>query len=200
MTTRSRPKAPTSGERYIRAMQATRRFVAAVKKDQWHNATPCAEWDLHALVNHVVNENRWVPELMAGKTVAEVGKKLDGDLLGTDPLKAYDGSVAAATQAMRAAGAMTKTAHVSYGDISGADYAKDLALDALIHGWDMAKATGQDATLDTEMVAWVYGNVQAQAKELAASGAFGTPQRAAANADMQTKLLALLGRKATWPK
>src|ERR671924_356790 len=77
-------------EAYQRALAGFGQRVATVRADQWHNPTPCADWDVRALVNHLVYENRWVPELLAGRTVAQVGDAYEGDLLGEDPVEAAD--------------------------------------------------------------------------------------------------------------
>ena len=70
--------------------------VHAVRPDQWSCATPCVDWSVRQLVNHLVSELRWVPPLLAGATVAEVGDRFDGDLLGADPVAAWDAAAAAA--------------------------------------------------------------------------------------------------------
>ena len=72
-------------ERYQRAVEAFGARVHAVGDDQWHLPTPCTEWDVHALVNHLVYEMRWSVPLFAGGTIAEVGDRFEGDLLGDDP-------------------------------------------------------------------------------------------------------------------
>jgi uncharacterized protein (TIGR03086 family) len=59
--------------------------VAAVAADQWDRPTPCTEWSVRDLVNHVTGEERWAVPLMQGRTIADVGDSLDGDLLGADP-------------------------------------------------------------------------------------------------------------------
>ncbi|MDQ1643948.1 MAG: hypothetical protein QOJ50_132, partial [Cryptosporangiaceae bacterium] len=51
--------------------------VREVKPDQWASPTPCQKWDVRALVNHVVAEQRWIPPLVAGSTIAEVGDRFD---------------------------------------------------------------------------------------------------------------------------
>ncbi len=54
--------------------------------------TPCAAWNVRDLVNHVVAQARRVAPLLAGVTLNEVGEQLDGDLLGDDPVRAWDGA------------------------------------------------------------------------------------------------------------
>ena len=96
------------------------------------------------LVNHVVSGNFWVDELMAGKTIEEVGDRLDGDVLGEDPVAAYDASAQVAAAAFKAEGAMERPAAVSYGPVPGEVYCGHRFIDVLIHGWDLAASTGQE--------------------------------------------------------
>lgn len=182
-------------ELHARALDATGRLVAAVRPDQLGNDTPCEGWDVRTLLNHVVGGNWWAQELAAGKTIDEVGDRLDGDTLGDDPAAAYDASAAAAAAAFRAPGAMEAPCAVSYGPVPGAIYAGHRFIDVLIHGWDLAKGTGQDTTLDPELVDACWTVVEPQAELLAGSGAFDTDVAAPDGADPQTRLLAALGRR-----
>ena len=68
-------------------------------------------------------------------------------------------------------------------------------LDVLVHGWDLAKATGQDATLPPELVRGCLDVVEPQLSMLQASGAFGAAVETAPDADPQTRLLGMLGRR-----
>ena len=75
---------------YERTTREVGELLRAVTADQWEARTPCAGWTVRDLVNHLVGENRWIPPLLAGSTVADVGGELDGDLLGADPVAAWD--------------------------------------------------------------------------------------------------------------
>jgi uncharacterized protein (TIGR03086 family) len=179
-----------------RALAATRGVVAGVGADQWSRPTPCPDWDVRQLVNHIVTGNWWAAELGAGKTIAEVGDRLDGDVLGDDPVAAYDASAAAASAAFSAPGAMEAPCAVSYGPVPGEVYAGHRLLDVLIHGWDVAAATGQDTRLDPELVEACWAVVEPQADLLVGSGMFATDVEAPPAADRETALLAVLGRHA----
>jgi uncharacterized protein (TIGR03086 family) len=178
-----------------RALQATGRLVAGVHEDQWHDPTPCDSWDVHELLNHIVSGNRWVRPLVTGETIASVGDRLDGDHLGQSPLMAYEASAAEADRAFCEAEAMDALCAVSYGPVPGAVYCGHRFVDVLVHGWDLAKATGQDTTLDPELVEAALEVVEPERELLAASGAFGSPWAEAEDADPQTRLLAFLGRR-----
>ncbi len=84
---------------------------------------------------------------------------------------------------------------MSYGPVPGEIYAGHRFIDVLIHGWDLAVATGQDTTLDPELVETCWEIVRPQLDLLQGSGAFGTNVDVPDDADSQTRLLAVLGRR-----
>lgn len=182
-----------------RALAATRVIVAGVGDDQWSRPTPCPDWNVRQLVNHIVSGNWWAAELGAGKTIAEVGERLDGDVLDDDPLAAYDASAAVASAVFSVPGAMEAPCAVSYGPVPGEVYAGHRFLDVLIHGWDVAVATGQDARLDPDLVEAGWAVVEPQAELLVGSGMFATDVEAPRSADREATLLALLGRSGGGP-
>jgi uncharacterized protein (TIGR03086 family) len=182
-------------EVHARALDATRTLVAGIGADQLDGRSVDDDWSVRELLNHVVSGNLWVPELVGGKTIEEVGDRLDGDVLGDDPLGAYDASAAGAASAFRGADAMDSPVAVSYGPVPGSVYCGHRFIDVLIHGWDLAASTGQDTTLDPELVEACWEVVEPQQADLAASGAFGTTIEVAPDADRQTRLLAVLGRR-----
>jgi uncharacterized protein (TIGR03086 family) len=177
------------------ALTATARLVAGVRSDQWHLPTPDEDWDVRELVNHVVAGNWWAAELAAGRTIEEVGDRLDGDVLGTDPASVHRESAAAAAAAFEAPGALDAPCAVSYGPVPGWVYAGHRLVDVVVHGWDLAVATGQDTTLDPDLVDVCLELVEPQAAMLRATGSFGGDVETPPDADPQTRLLALLGRR-----
>ncbi|HWC34867.1 MAG TPA: TIGR03086 family metal-binding protein [Mycobacteriales bacterium] len=177
-----------------RVLSATGTIVAGIGPQQWNEATPCEGWDVRALANHVVAGNYWAAELAAGKTIDEVGTALDGDVLGDDAAGSYEKSAAAAAAAFEAPGALDAPCAVSYGPVPGSVYAGHRIIDVLVHGWDLAKATGQDTTLDPDLVAACIEIVEPQLDMLAASGAFAPATEVGDDADPQARLLGWLGR------
>ena len=125
--------------------------VDAVAPGAWDRPTPCADWDVRALVNHVVGENRWVVPMLAGSTVADVGSALDGDLLGDDPRQAWHDSVGPALDAVERT-PLDQIVHLSFGDFPADEYLWQLTTDVLIHRWDLARATGQSEQLPSNLV------------------------------------------------
>ena len=185
-----------TGDLYVRAMAATRAYIDGVRPAQWAGPTPCTEWNVKQVANHIIGENLWAAELLRGKTIADVGNRLEGDLAGDNPAAAYAASVEAASLACTAPGAMESTCHLSFGDYPGSEYAAQLFMDMLIHGWDIATATGQDARLDPELVAACLPIAEQVTNQFRGAGVFGDNLPIDTQADPQTKLLALVGRSA----
>jgi uncharacterized protein (TIGR03086 family) len=178
-----------------RALDETQPIVAGVAGDQMSEATPCEGWDVRALMNHLVAGNLWAAELGAGATIDEVGTRLDGDLLGDDPLEAYEASATLAAAIFEAPGALEKPCAVSYGPVPGSVYAGHRFIDVLIHGWDLATATGQDTNLDPELAEAAYELLLAEADLVRASGMFGQDLAVPDDASLQTRMLAFIGRE-----
>jgi len=97
------------------AMNSCDKVMHQVGPQHWRRPTPCADWSVRDLVNHLVYEQLWAPHLLAGATLDEVGDRFDGDVLGDDPIDAWERSAADARAAWTAPGALTHTVHVSSG-------------------------------------------------------------------------------------
>jgi len=179
-----------------------RRFVALVAgvgAEQWHDGTPCSEWDVRTLVHHLLYEQRWVPPLFEGLTIEQVGDRFEGDLMGDDA-SICPGLLASSMEDAHAAvaepDALKRTVHLSFGDTSGQEYVMQLTADLAIHAWDLARATGQDDAIDPDAVALLLPWAEAYAELLAASGMFGSPIDVGAGAPDEVRLLGLVGRHA----
>lgn len=176
------------------AIDAFGEKVHAIKDDQWGNDTPCTEWDVRALLNHLVYELDWAVPLFDGKTIAEVGDSLEGDRLGDDPVASWDRSAAAAKAKLAEPGAVERTVHLSYGEEQGVEYLKQLTGDLLIHGWDMAKGIDFDTTMDPDQVAWALPYYQPILEKAAWGNSFAPPVEIPDDADDATRLIAMSGR------
>src|SRR5256884_886178 len=181
-------------ELHAQALDATGRIVAGIPADRWHADTACEGWDVRALVNHVVSGNLWAAELATGRAIEDVGGRLDGDVLGPDPAGSYAASAKAAAAVFRTPGALDAPCAVSYGPVPGSVYAGHRFLDVLVHGWDLAVATGQDYALDPGLMAACRQIIEPQLDAFRNAGALGPPPAVPAGASEQTRFLALLGR------
>ncbi|MGH3622796.1 MAG: TIGR03086 family metal-binding protein, partial [Sciscionella sp.] len=120
------------------------RRVRAVGDADWQRPTPCADWTVRDLVNHLVVEQLWVPALLSGATMDEVGDRFDGDQLGAEPYPAWRSAATAAREAWIEPGVSQRTVHLSFGNAPARDYGWQMTLDLAVHGWDLACAIGAD--------------------------------------------------------
>jgi uncharacterized protein (TIGR03086 family) len=175
------------------------RLVAGVGSEQWHDDTPCSEWDVRTLVHHLLYEQRWVSPLFEGLTIEQVGDRFEGDLMGEDA-STWPGLLASSMDEAHAIvaqpDALERTVHLSFGDIPGQEYVMQLTADLAIHAWDLARATGQDDALDPDTVALLLPWTEANADLLVGSGMFGSRIDADPGAPDDVRLLGLLGRRA----
>lgn len=178
-----------------RALAATGALVAQVGPGQWRLPTPDDDWDVRALVGHLVSGNLWAAELASGRTIEEVGSRLDGDVLGAHPRAAYDASASAAAAAFEAPGALDAPCAVSYGPVPGRVYTGHRLVDVLVHGWDLAVAVGGNQVLDPELVEICLALIEPDIAVLKSTGAYGGDVPVPEGASAQTRLLALLGRR-----
>ncbi len=181
-------------EAHARAVAHTQLIFDAIRPEQLGDPTPCDDWDVATLAHHVIYGNYWVPPLVAGETIDEVGDRFEGDIVGGDISGAFRASGALAVEAFNAPGAMEAPCPVSYGPVPGSVYCGHRLIDVLIHGWDMAVAIGYDTVLPADLVDACLAVAEPQAEGFAASGAFGHAPDLPEGAGPQTRLLAILGR------
>jgi len=168
--------------------------VAQVRPDQWGDPTPCADWDVRTLVNHIVYEQVWSVPLFAGATIAEVGDRFEGDLLGDDPITVATEAGEDARAAVSEHGALDRTVHLSFGDTPAEEYVRQLFADHLIHGWDLAVGIGADRTLDPEAVRECASWYSDREEIYRSSGSVGPRVALPEGASEQDRLLAAFGR------
>lgn len=181
---------------YPRTVESWADRVKAVRPEQWDLPTPCQDWSVRELVNHVAGEDLWTVPLMQGSTIEEVGDRFDGDVVGDDPIAS---SLTAAMEATRVVAERLPsggTVHLSYGEEQMDEYVRQLAADHLIHGWDLAAATGGETSLDPELVAEVATWFGEREELYRQAGVVGP--RASSPGDPQGDLLAAFGRQVDW--
>ena len=182
-------------ELHALALDHTGRVVAGIAPDRWQGDTPCAGWDVRALLSHLVAGNLWAAELGAGGTIERVGDRLDGDVLGADPAAAYTASADAAAAVFRRPGALDAPCAVSYGPVPGSVYAGHRFVDVFVHGWDLAVATGQDPGLDPALMEACRQVIEPQLDAFRGAGVLGSELPVPAGATAEQRFLAMLGRR-----
>lgn len=183
---------PTARNLLPRAATTFTSRVHAVPSSAWDRPTPCDGWSVTDLVGHLVEEHLWVPPLLAGQSVEEVGDRFDGHVLGDDPVAAWEASVTASMQAWREV-SLDRQVHLSYGPTPVLGYAEEMLLDLVVHGWDLARGAGLDERGDADLVEHVLVYVTAHLEEFQSAGLFGPPVEVTSD-DPQDRLLGALGR------
>ena len=170
------------------------RRLRLVRSDDWGRPTPCDEWDVRALVNHVVGASRRYTMLLQGASAMEVHATRSVDHLGDDALASFLANAAEVTAAFREEGALERTVHHdAVGDRTGAELLGMRVLDVAVHSWDLARAIDADDTLDADVVDFVLTLPGFEAGRQ--QGGFAAPVgEIAADSSAQVRLLYLLGR------
>lgn len=180
-------------ERYRKRAAGLNARIEAVPDDKWSNQSPCEDWVARDIVRHVVETS--------GMFLGYIDRKVDGPSVDDDPVGAWH----AARDAIQAALDDPEAAGTGYtGGFGPTTFEESvdrfLSADALIHTWDLARATGLDEQLPADDVHAMLENMKAMEAQfgemMRSSGAFGPKVEAPAGADEQTQLLAIAGRKA----
>jgi uncharacterized protein (TIGR03086 family) len=127
-------------------------LVAAVGSDQWTAPTPCGDWDVRGLVGHVVGGNRVFAAAVGGVPLEQARQALAGDPLGPEPVVAYAESAAAVAAAFREPGALERSVTIPFGTVPAAVALHLRIVEALVHGWDLARATGRTVSYPDDVV------------------------------------------------
>jgi len=176
------------------AIVSTRKVLAGVSKEQLGDATPCAAWNVGDLINHIVGGQYFFEAGAKGEAPAEDTP----DFSATDFLAAFEEASQRALAAFRADGVMEKTLTLPFGQMPGSAFAGLAATDTFTHGWDLAKATGQNTDLAPELAKQLLiGSKQAISPAFRSpeGTVFGPEQPAPADACPADQLAAFLGRR-----
>jgi uncharacterized protein (TIGR03086 family) len=115
--------------------------LSNVRPEQMSLPTPDDEWDVRALINHVVLGNTWAAENV--KTGS--GLRPSGDIIGErEPVEVYTTSADAMMASFEEPGALARMVKMSFGEMPAAGLAGFRFVDLIVHAWDLASATGQD--------------------------------------------------------
>ncbi len=142
-------------DRFVTASDEFARRLRAVRSEGWMWPTPCSDWNVRQLVNHMTQANRNYLRLLAGGTAAEFMAMRDFDALGSDPLGAFSASARECAAAFAEPGAFQHLLDHPLGRLLGRQALAVRTTDSAIHTWDLARALGADETLDADLVAWI---------------------------------------------
>jgi len=176
------------------ALRSTLAVLTKVAPDDLDAPTPCASWNVRALVNHFVGTARWWAATVAGQDAAA-----DADYAAGDFVAAYEESIRLAAAAFAAEGALDKTVRLPFGEFPGAVLRDLAATEQFTHGWDLARAIGYSADLDPELASWLLSLARPAISDAFrgpdGQAMFGPVTEAPAGAGPADQLAAFLGRR-----
>jgi uncharacterized protein (TIGR03086 family) len=173
-------------EAHQRGQEVFAAVLVNVTPEQHSLPSPCADWDVRAVIDHVVGGNQLV-QTRAGRTPPA----LPDDLVAAHALSARG-----AQETFAAPDGLTRMFELPFGTVSGARFIGFRTIDLLIHAWDIAKATGQNASFDDEVGQVALATAQAAPAELVRSpGVFGPEVNCSDGTPIQDRVAAFVGRQ-----
>lgn len=163
---------------------------------EWFSTRPGTRPTLREVINYHAYDDAWVPDMLAGRTMEEVGKEaFRGDLLGDDPKAAFAAIVEKACAAARAVNDLERTVHCSFGDFTVREYFWQINGFRGLRAHDIAAFIGADTRLPDDLVTGLWEEISPHAEEWRAIGVFGPAVPVPDDAPLQDRLLGLTGRQ-----
>jgi uncharacterized protein (TIGR03086 family) len=131
----------TEVDELARVLDVTGQLVAAVRDEQLTAPTPCPDWDVRALVSHLVAGNHAFAQKLTG--AAPAAAPPDPEPSAGNLLSAYRDGASALLAACAPPGALDQVVTVPFGTVPGHTALHLRLVENLVHGWDLAQATGQ---------------------------------------------------------
>lgn len=181
------------------ALDGAGRLVSAVEAEEWQLPTPCESWTVRDLTDHLVGGNLLFARVLGGEPLPpreELGSRAGEDQLGSDPAAAWQRSAEQLMNAFRAPGVLERVISVPVGDLPGIAALHLRVVETLVHGWDLATATGRPAPFPEDLAAAEFDFSRDLLGRLPAGRhPFGPSQPVAGDAPALDRLVALLGRR-----
>ncbi len=141
-------------------------------------------------------DDAWVPDMLTGRTMDEVGMaKFDGDLLGEQPKESFTRIVEAACAAAGALDDLDRTVHCSFGDYTAREYLEQITSFRGLRAYDIAEVVGVESRLSPDLVQGLWDEIYPQAEAWRAAGFLGPLVEVPEDADLHDRLLGLTGRQ-----
>ena len=170
-----------------------------VGPDQWDLPTPCVEWNVRELVNHMLLGTRMSVQLLAGGSQQDVVAQLGEDMIANnqDPVADFEALARQMQAGFAAPDGLDGTVDHPMGQIPRTMFIGFRIMDNGTHAWDLARAIGADETLDADLVQRMWDDIQPMAAGLGELGIFGTSAsgNVGDDAPLQTRFLDLIGRR-----
>ena len=180
-----------------RVVDETSKIVNGITPDQLGNATPCTEWSVRDIVNHITGGATMFAECVADGNVPDerLGQLMGGDNLGDDFKGAWDQAAKRAKKTFREPGAMEKVVKLPFGEMP-AEIALNIAIfDVATHACDLARATGQNVEDEELLETALTVGKQLISDDFRNGVMFGAEVQSPADAPVSDRLLAFAGRQ-----
>lgn len=180
---------------YQQAVDKTGRLIAGVKPDQKGDPTPCTKYDVRELINHTIGANYFFVAVQRGESMDPEAPTPDP--AGDNPAGAYSESAKAIMQMWQTPGVMEQTFNLGPMSMPGSQAVGIAMMETAIHGWDLAKATGQDTTIDPAIAGAIYEGMKGfiPSEMRGEDNMFAPEVKVPDDAPVQDKLLGYLGRQ-----
>ena len=188
---------------FVLADRALDAVVAQIAPDQWSMSMPPTFVrrgsdhvpTLREIINYHAYDEAWVPAMLAGRTMDEVGRdKFKGDLLGVTPAANFSLLVEEACAAALALEDLERTVHCSFGDYSARAYFWQINMFRGLRAHDIAHVIGAEIALPEELVAGIWEEISPHAEEWRSIGVFPAAVAVPKDAPLLDRLLGLTGR------
>lgn len=192
---------PAPTDDLAHALDAAGTLVAGVRADQWDRPTPCPDWDVRALVTHLVLGHRLFAGVLTGGAPVDNGALAPtaSGALDPDPVAAHREAAELLLTAFGRPGVLETVVEVPFGAVPGAVAASLRTVETLVHGDDLARATGQHTAFADGVAERALAFTAAALPTVPPGGPFAPPRPVADDAPPMDRLVALLGRSVTWP-
>jgi uncharacterized protein (TIGR03086 family) len=177
-------------DQLVEALDVTGAVIAGIDDRQWDCPTLCTEWTVRDVVTHLIDGNRRSAALLGRPTAEERRPDAPGGLVAS-----YRDSATALANAYRQPDALTKVVTVPFGTVPGSVTLQLRLVEALVDGWDLARATGQQVRFPDGLAEAALSFSQAASAQIPPGRTpFGPPQPVAAKAAAIDRLAGYLGR------
>lgn len=174
-------------------------LIRDITPDQLSTQTPCAEYDVRKLVNHLLF---WGPSVDgAGRKEAvapPAGAETDLDLTRGDWRAALDAQVERTVATWSRPGAWEGTTHMGAAELPAPLVGAMVVGELVLHGWDLARATGQHPAWDDDLIAYLHEETAKNAGNGREMGFYGPEVPIPASSPLLDRLLGLTGRDPAW--
>jgi uncharacterized protein (TIGR03086 family) len=189
---------------FLAGQRAFGERVQAISEAHWGAPTPDADWTVLDLVDHLVDEHRWLPPLLRGLDLESAGEVVAGSRtlpadggVGSNHAELWDEAATTSADAVVEPGVLEREVALSRGATPAGQYLTEMTIDLVVHSWDLGRAIGVTDPLPSELVEFALAEVSSWG-DVSGSEYFGPPVTVPDDAPPEDRLVALTGRDPSW--